>query len=284
MITQGLAPGIYFDLPEEVYFADKALSRSDMLHLLDTPNTYWKNSWMNSERSKIKSSKEMDYGSAFDYMLFTPKLFEKKYQVVPVDVWDNAKKKISLEDYYKIIDSIKVLKAGHESGMYLRGGIPQVTIVFEHSGVRYRVRIDLFKPMLSLDYKTIWSLNERHLKRAFEEYGYDIQMRLYRWARQRFKEQFKAGEAHVYGKVDPKFFRQFMDDELNEFVFLFQRSSAPYPYLPLITEDDTEDHGAQRITDASLIYQKNLELYGTKEWPVCEGKTKAFSITYGIRE
>lgn len=284
MLPPPLEPGIYFGLDENVYHADRAISRSNIVDVLDTPNTYWKNSWMNPERKAGKMSDPMKYGSAFDCLMFEPKLFEQKYQVVPIDTWAEDKIKISYEDYFKIVNSIKVLRAGKDSRLFLSGGMPQVTIVFDWRGRRYRTRHDYFTPVQSADFKTTRSLKERHLKSAFDEYGYDIQLALYRMSRKIFKEQFLAGKANIYGNVDPMFFDRFMADEINEFTFIFQRSSAPFPFEALFPEDDTENSGIDKIIRADAIFEKNLTRYGLKEWPVCEGKLRGFSMFYGFKE
>lgn len=284
LIPYVLEPGIYFDLPDEVYFDEPALSRSDIVALLDTPNTYWKNSWMNPDRKKRKTSDAMDYGSAFDCLMFTPKLFEQKYQVVPIDAWAEHKEKISYADYFAIIESIKVLRGAKESKRWLSGGLPQVTIVFEEYGRRFRTRHDYFTPVLSTDFKTARALHDEHLKRAFREYGYDIQLRLYKRARERFKEQYAAGKASPYGEVPIEFFRKFIEADINEFIFIFQRSTPPHPFESKFPEDDTEENGLHRIEKAMRIFEKNWAQYGTSEWPVCDGKTKSFSMFYGTRE
>lgn len=282
----GLPPGIYFGLSEEVYHKDPALSRSDMVNLLDTPNSYWKNSFMNPDRSRKKASDPMDYGSAFDCLMFDGlKAFEKKYRIVGLDEWTSENKEfITHDNYFKIAESIKVLRKGKDSTLFLSGGLPQVTIIFDELGMRFRTRHDFFTPVLSTDFKTARNLHEGHLKRAFIEYGYDIQFWLYTHSRRRIKEMLRAGAADVYGDVDPAFFAKFMGSDVDEFVFVFQRSSPPYPFLPLMPEDDTEESGQKRGLRAIGIYQKSLAEYGSKEWPVCEGKIKPFSIYYGLRE
>lgn len=279
-----LKPGIYFGLDEKIYFRDSALSRSDIMKLLDTPNSYWKNSYLNPGREASSTSPEMEYGSAFDSLLFEPELFKKKYQRVGIDEWDIHKVKISEKDYYKIIDSIKVLRKGVNSTLFLSGGLAQVTIVYEDGGILYRTRHDYFTPVCSSDFKTARTIEESHIKRAFKEYGYDVQLFMYKRARQRVREQLRNGSAGVYGKVDKAFFAKFMAAELNEFIFVIQRKTEPYPYTVLMPEEDTEYSGQTQMLRAAKIYLQNHAQYGDKEWPVCDGKVKPFSMFYGVRE
>lgn len=279
-----LAPGIYFKLPSEIYHKDPALSRSNLVDLLDTPFSYWVNSWMNPNRKEKKKTVAMNRGSAFDCLLFEPQLFKKRYQIVPIDPWDASKLKIELEKYTAIIESIKVLRAGKDSGMFLSGGIPHVTIVFDWGGYRFRCEHDYFMFDCSSDFKSVHSLEDWHIKNSFRDYGLDIQMALYKKSRAEFKRQYAAGQAHVFGAVDPAFFKKFIECEKNEFLFLFQRESEPYPYRPIFPEDDTEDSGLTKIDKAISIYAENLRKYGTdKPWPVCSGEVEIFSMFFGKR-
>lgn len=282
-MTQVLEPGIYFGLDDRIYHADPALSRSDIVHLLDTPRTYWEHSTLNPDRKQKRSSESMDYGRAFHCMLLEPREFDKRYQVVPIDEWVEGKIKIAQEDYYTIVESIKVLRGTKNISMFLKGAISEVTIVFEENGILYRCRHDIFGPVCTVDPKTAARLDEWLIKREFSQYGYDVQLALYKRSRMRFKEQFAAGEAHVFGKVDKAFFQQFMEHQGNEMLFLFQRSTPPHPFLAIMPEDDTEDTGLTKIERATQIYQKNMKEYGKKPWPICEDKIRPFSMHFGFR-
>ena len=285
MIIDGLKPGIYFGLAAELYHKDTALSRSDLVNLLDTPNSYWVNSWMNKNRPARIATDPMEYGEAFHTLLFEPEKFNRTYQILPIDEWVHDKKKIQYVDYMAMVESIKVLRAGANSNLFLSGGYPEVTIVFDEDGIRYRTRHDYFTPVCSPDFKTTISLNEEHLKRDFRKFGYDIQMERYLTSRRRFREQFAAGEAHVYGKVEREFMEKFMRSDIDEFMFIFQRKTKPYPFEPLVPEDDTYDSGADKVRKAVAIYRRHMKEFGPhKEWPVCNGKLKSFSMYYGIRE
>lgn len=284
-IKPGLAPGIYFGLPNEVYQDDTALSRTDIVNLIDTPRTYWDMSWMNPERKRKKQTEAMEYGEAFHYLLFQPKEFERRYQVVPIDAWDDAKRKIEQVEYYRIVESIKVLREGQDSGTFLRGGIGEVTIIFEDAGLRFRTRHDYMTPMFTVDFKSARDLHDEYLKREFRQHGLDVQCALYQRARRRFKEQYRAGEAHVYGQVDKKFFDHFMAGDMDEFLFIFQRKTEPYPYEPLMPANDTFDAGYDKIHKARTIFEQHMQQYGSaRRWPACSGKTREFSMFFGKRD
>lgn len=279
-----LEPGIYFGLPAEIYHSDPALSRSDIVNLLDTPFSYWSHSFMNPNRERNEASEAMQYGEAFHYLLFEPQLFEKLYNVIGADAWEEGKKKIKRDDYFAMVEMIKVLRAGRDSSLFLSGGYPEVTIVFDHQGRRYRTRHDYLTPVLTTDFKSSYTLHEGHIKKEFDHRGYDVQMRLYKLSRERWKQQFKAGEAHVFGDVDRAFIAKFLAQEMNEFIFIFQRTKAPYPYVALMPEQDTENSGDDKIFKAVKIHDKYLISHGTKPWPVCEGNVRPFSMFFGMRE
>lgn len=290
-----LQPGLYFGLDENVYHSDRALSRSNLVDILDTPYTYWETSWMNPNRVVKTSNPDMEYGKVFHMLLFEPERFEKVYQITPVEAWRHDKLKITLEDYNRIARSIKVLRSGADARLYLSGGKPEVTIVYddtftlggEEVTYRFRTRHDYFVPILTTDFKTTHTLNERYLQRAYDTYGYDLQMYQYKRSRIRFKEMFKAGQADVYGEteVDKKFWNTFMADEMNEFIFIFLRTKYPYPFDVQIPAMDVEEDGEDKYFTAVQRYHDCLRKYGTKrEWPVCDGKTIEFSKRYGRRE
>ena len=282
---KGLEPGIYFGLPEDIYHADPAVSRSDIVNMLDTPNTYWKRSWMNPARESGIKSGEMVYGSAFHTMLFEPQHFEERFFVFPLDKFVHGKAMVTDGQYNELVNSIKVLRAGKDSSLFLSGGLPEVTIVFDDDGVRYRTRHDYFGIVVTTEFKTAVSLEEWHLKNEFRKRGLDIQMALYLRSRVRIREQIRAGTAHVYGKVKPGFFKQFMNEELNDFIFIFQRKTDPHPFLPLMPEQDTQDSGERKIESTRRIYKEYMRVYGPKTpWPVSEGKVKRFSMIYGIAD
>jgi hypothetical protein len=281
-----LKPGIYFGLNEDIYHNDPALSRSDIVKILDSANTYWMNSWMNPRREKKVKSDEMIYGSAMHALLFEPKDFYKRFFIFPTEKWDSDRRLLVADaDYTSMVESIKVLRVGKDSSLFLEGGIPEVTLVFDYNGVRYRIRIDYFGIVVSTEFKTARSLDEGYLKKEFRERGLHIQYKLYTLGRKRFKEQYEAKEAHIYGKVDEKFFRRFMAEEMNDFIFVFQRKTPPFPFLPLMPEDDTGDRGAQDIEKASRVYAQYMQTYGPNvPWPVSEGRVKRFSMIYGIQD
>jgi hypothetical protein len=291
MQYEPLKPGIYFGLSEKRYHTDPAISRSDILNIMDSPNTYWENSHLNPNRKTMAERRvdeddkyELVLGRAYHCMIFEPASFRKRFWLFPTEKQDHARQMITDIDYQRILESIKILRAGKDSNRFLSNLFPEVTIIFDDMGVRYRTRHDGFGLVASTEFKSARSLDVGYLKKEFRIRGIDIQMALYLRARERFKEQYLAKEAEVYGAVPPNWFRTFMRQDMNEFVVIFQRKTKPFPFQPLLPEDDTKDSGEIKIRVNTNIYKYHLEKFGNKPWPVSEGRIKRFSMNYGIIE
>lgn len=281
----GLLPGIYFGLKEEVYHADRALSRSDIVRMLFTPNAYWKESWMNPARKKRDKTPEMIYGAAFHCLLFEPEQFDSRFFMWGVTPGRPDRPVITESEFNTLVASIKVLRAGTDADLFLRNGMPEVTIVFDYDGIRYRVRHDYLGLIITTEFKTARTLEEGYLKKEFRDRGLDIQMALYVLSRICFKEQYRMGKAKVYGNVDPAWFNKFLNADTNDFVIIFQHKTDPHPFEPLLPDMETQGRGQKKIDKMAHIYREYMENYGpTCPWPVSQGKIRDFSMIYGIAD
>jgi PDDEXK-like domain of unknown function (DUF3799) len=75
-----LPDGVYFDLPDDVYFAQKRLGSSDFKKLLVSPATYWESSWMNpAPRKDTMGETARAIGRAYHCAMLEPELFIDKY-------------------------------------------------------------------------------------------------------------------------------------------------------------------------------------------------------------
>lgn len=284
LAKESLKPGLYTNLSSVTYHRDRALSRSGLLQIQYSPRKFWKNSWMNQDWQPATPSKEMAYGSAIDCLLFERPKFFKRYYINKIDVRNNKKIGIDKKDYDAMIASVKVLQEGEETSLYLRGGMPHVVIVFELNGIMFRCEHDYFGILNTMDYKSAYSLADHHIKDAFWRYGYDMQQALYSISRTRFREQFIAREAEVYGDIDPSFFNAFMESPMDKFGLIFQLKTDPFPYRLIFPQGDTEDNGLRRIEDSVEKYNYYLQKFGTKPWPICKGASEEWSMFYGSKE
>jgi len=82
---EGLAPGIYLKLPDEVYFADPAISYSGGVKLLlESAASYWLNSPWNPDRDPGKvETDRLAKGKVFHCLLLEPDQFFKRYFISP---------------------------------------------------------------------------------------------------------------------------------------------------------------------------------------------------------
>lgn len=293
-----LALGIHFGVPEKIYRRDPALSRSDLVNLLDSPRTYYDKSPMNPAR-KDDSGKQKDYmlfGEAFHTALFEPEKFKERYNVLVSGQFNDGTgptKILTIEQFERIRDAVTVIREGEDSSLFLSGGYGEVVIIFQYAGLRFKTRHDYFTIASTTDFKTTHTLHEGVIKREFEKFGYDIQLALYKLSRRELKKELAKpagqsqyriyGSAHA-GEKRKEFMRKFVEEPIDEFTFIMQRTTAPYPYEALLPDDQTENIGMGRIAQACAIYQYNMHTYGpTKPWPACDGKIKEFSMIYGIK-
>lgn len=105
-----IGPGVYFDMPEEVYHAAPALSASGIKNLLISPLDYWIASSLNPAYVDVKTD-EMATGTAFHRRLLEPERFASLYAAQPTK-----------EDYPDAIDGAESLRAECERLGLKKGG------------------------------------------------------------------------------------------------------------------------------------------------------------------
>lgn len=109
-------PGIYFDMPEEEYHADRSLSASGIKDLQVTPLTFWMRSRFNPNRTD-DSTEPKERGKAFHARLLEgAEVFAERYAIQP-----------QIEDYPGAIDGGEDLKARcRELGLPVSGTIAKL--------------------------------------------------------------------------------------------------------------------------------------------------------------
>lgn len=95
------APGIYFDMPEEDYHGDPALSSHAFKTLLKNPEDWWWNSPFNPNREPEEEKAHLDWGTALHKIVFEG---EEAF-------WQAYAKPISRNDYPDALDTSDDLKA-----------------------------------------------------------------------------------------------------------------------------------------------------------------------------
>jgi len=71
--------GIYFGLPEKDYHADQSLSRSGICTLLQSPEEFWFQSWMNPDRPPEEEKDCLARGKLWHTRILEPHVFDDKY-------------------------------------------------------------------------------------------------------------------------------------------------------------------------------------------------------------
>ncbi len=95
-----VAPGVYFNMPEEQYHAIPALSASGIKHILTSSMDFWARSWLNQFRDEDRSeedSEAKDIGKAYHVRLLEGR--ERFYQTyAPAFVCDNPNALRTVDD------------------------------------------------------------------------------------------------------------------------------------------------------------------------------------------
>lgn len=189
------APGIYFDLSEDDYHADKSLSASGMKDLLTGPLQYWVYRWADPPVER-KRTDALDKGSALHTLLLEGEdKFSEKIAFLPPDFngRTNAGKalKAELEAKHDIVlkdearaefDRIKaVLRAMPDIGRAFEGGWPEVSIFWRDplTNIPMKARVDYAKPGVFIDLKSFANMFsepiESAVTKAIHRFSYGIQ-------------------------------------------------------------------------------------------------------------
>lgn len=280
----GLTPGLYFGLDEEIYHADPALGRSELMWLLEDVGVYWTNSRMNPARKKWEVDGAMRLGKALHCLLLEPHDFRDRYAVMPYDDLAN-KYALTGKEFKRMSEMVEVIRSMKDVNRYLSKGYSEVTVIWQDdaTGLRHKARHDYMKTFLTVDYKTIASLHWRVLKRSIEQYGYDVQAELYLESRKGARELIKSGEGGVYAdrKVNVKWVEDFCASEIDDVYQLFQRKDPPYSAKIIRLDDFSMDRGRQSIEEAKAIWLKHFGDGKALKPAVCDGEIEDFSTMFG---
>ncbi len=229
--VEPLKPGVYFGLADKRYHDDPALSRSDMMKLLESPQEYWFTSWMNPKRKERKTTKAMDFGRKLHLLVLEPQEFKKKYSVGGGDL---GKRWMSSEEYEElndIRDSLMMLK---EAQLWFHNGFSEVSIFWEceETGIMLKARHDYFLVPGSTDLKSVRSLHDRTLWYDFENHGYPMQAVHYTDSRVAAKKLLvEHGATPCFDGVrmpDAHWWQRFMECQLNILAFFCWKKEYPY--------------------------------------------------------
>lgn len=269
-------PGIYLDMPIEVYHSQLAVSNSGIKLLLKSPWHYWASSPLNPNRMPFKSGPALIKGQKFHKYLLEQDTFFDDYDIKEGTATSNATNKATGKLYVGegelegIKTAVNVLKTMIPKvvDICLQNARTEVSMfwVDPATGVLCRCRHDIFKPRVSTDYKTSAEVSPRACLAALTNYDYPIQGAFY-----------LDGNKAVFANHLSDFMREKLelDDRELEFIkehsnycFLFQESSYPFTPYAITIEDDIIEKGRDMYSFALQIYADNMAQYGTTTpWP-----------------
>lgn len=282
---KGMKEGIYFNLPNEAYHEDPALSHSGMTLLLVSWQDYWVKSIHNPERSKYKPTDAMITGTRTGELLLEGDHFYRKYSTKHSVTHAHGGIPISSYEYGRLreaVDGILDVPIGKE---YFTNGYPEVSIFWidEATGVMLRARIDYLRIFGAIDFKRIMGVDNWTIGKAVKNQGLDIQNWLYLEAIKAARRMLKRmGEAKrrafsEENRLDPEWIEAFTFDEDLWFRFVFQRSTPPYIWEIRDLDPEVLEEGERATRAAILRYRKGIETFGLAKPPLSTGATKSIS-------
>lgn len=280
-------PGIFFNLSNECYHLDGALSNSGIKLVRESGLEYWwNNKLFNKHFAYIekKRSAAMEESDLFHRMLLEPERFYREYQVIPAEVPDYNKKGIGKIQHDKIALAIQILRSNPILNRLFTGGVAEVSFFCRdpETGVMLRARPDYLKPGVIVDYKAHRRVDDYGMTQDLVTYGYDQQAGLYKWVIEEVKRLIARGKAGVFTAVESgqyrdgfdnpaheKWFAEFMaaDVESYPFVYAFQKKEPPFICRPIELYADALELGLQKAREGIADYKAYFEEFGFKPWP-----------------
>lgn len=273
---QGIAPGIYFNLSNDDYHNDPALSHSGMTKVLVSWQDYWIQSCHNPDRKKFEQTDAMKFGERSGMLLLEPKKFHEKFNTFGRSVPTNKGVWLSSVEYTKLHDSIGCVLEEQVGKDHFTDGYPEVSIFWRDAAteITLRARIDYLRTFGAIDFKRIKGVDNWGIGRAVKEQGLDIQNFLYleaiKAAREMLRKMkdYQRQELAQHQGVDLDWLNAFMDDNDLLFRFLFQRSTPPYIWKFKELEPDVFREGGNATHTAIKRFKEGIERYGTGKPPM----------------
>lgn len=284
----GFAEGIYFNIPNEAYHNDPALSHSGMTKLLVSWQDYWVGSVHNPARKEFKPTEAMIFGERSGMYLLEREKFYNRFGTYDRNGGGHKGTYISSIEYKKIKASIDAVTDVDIARQHFEYGYPEVSIFWrDSSGIMLRVRIDYLRVFGAIDFKRIAQVDNWGIGRAVKAQGLDIQHFLYlegiKAARIMLKAMIPKKRATLAAeeKVKLDWLEAFMADTALMFRFLFQRSTPPYIWEFRELEPEVVAEGCNAVGWAVKRYKEGIDKYGTAPPPMGEAKLKTIS-TYHV--
>lgn len=192
-----IEPGVYKDLSNEDYHADKnSISRSSLRDFHRSPYYYWA-MHLNPDRPARESTDAMIFGQAFHTFVLEYNTFCNTYAVEPEKVflkdvgrekYDEYKKKcealeflkriiLSKNDFNTIVEMSNSLVRDKRVVELMKNGEIEKSFFWkdEKSGLTLKARPDILQSNMIIDLKTISDASQHSFQRAMADGWYHIQ-------------------------------------------------------------------------------------------------------------
>jgi hypothetical protein len=161
---------------------------------------------------------------------------------------------------------------------YFRGGYPEVTVIFEAFGVRFKIRFDYLKVWDASDLKTFANVMGAEIKlavnKAFSNQKYHIQGTLYLCGVEIAKRYAAQGLVYGFDKVEPdesrreKWLDMFSKNECNELKYAFVQKGDVPTTIPRIfsKKEKMFAQGFEVIQNGITRFKNAYERHGESVW------------------
>lgn len=275
--------GVYFNLPEDLYHAEKRLSSSGIRDILENPTFYWFNSNLNPLREE-KTSEALTDGRIFHTLILEGENFKNKYKVTPPEI-EALNKNSTAYKMWKSAQSLEVISNAkykkfsliceylRQEGQLLdcnvfKNGFPEVSILWTEGEIKRKARIDYLKVNSIIDLKTFIKTKKSPLSNYVSQYffGYRVYIQLIYYKK---ALQFAIAEGlPVHGNKQQLMFWEEVaknDDPLT--MVSFVNREIPQTALKVFSRDNCPDLwslGEKQIKKAEEVYIDFVERYGQK--------------------
>lgn len=275
--------GIYFDLPEDKYHAEKRLSSSGIRDILENPTFYWFNSNLNPLREEKPSQAMLD-GKIFHAMILESENFKNKFKVTPPEI--EALNKNSTEfKIWKSAQTLEVIPFAKykkfklicdylsQDGQILdcnifNGGFSEVSILWTENGIKRKARIDKLTLGRIVDLKSFVKRNKKPLNNYVAEYFFSFRIYLQLIYYERAVKFAIANELPVHGNAEQKEFWEELK-HIENFILMvaFVNRELPQSALKVFTKEQCADVwrlGEKQIAQAEEVFLQYMEKFGAK--------------------
>lgn len=254
---EGIVPGIYYNMPDDVYHGDSAISSTGLKKMLPEddndkahPMEYWEQSVLNPDRKALDTS-AMRLGRQYHTLVLQPEKFD--WEVKAGIATSKVDGMIGEGDYNKLLAMKNEIMRSPQLSALLSGGHPEVAIFWidEETGIRCRIKIDYLHPKWTLDLKSIngSTASKRKLRYETLDRDYDVSAVMY-------NEGLRVAREKGW----------FLGEEHNNFILLFQGKDAPYTPRPININDKVLAKAHEDFRLGLRIYKENIEKYGNSRW------------------